>query len=114
MRVAKVQLQKTVDREVTETMDKDELVEWMETHDIAETLRCYVINNLKGEKQYEPLADLATKGEAVVKIKLKEPEPHIHCISFEAFEESTPTETLEIAADTVEEAAKKVVRKKKG
>mgnify|MGYP001328265356 CR=1 FL=1 len=52
-------------------MDKAELVKWMETHEIAETLRSYVINNLKAAKEYEPLADLATKGEAVIKIKLR-------------------------------------------
>jgi len=49
-------------------MDKEELIKWMKDHGVVETLRCYVMNDLQGNQNYESLKSLATTGTVTIQL----------------------------------------------
>jgi len=49
-------------------LDKEELAQWMEARGIGQALRGWASNKLLGRRNYDVLEDLATKGEATLKI----------------------------------------------
>ena len=96
-----------------------ELIDWMKEHGVADALRVYATNELEDGQKYEPFKDLMVKGEAVVKITLHERQPHMHVVTVEAVETTTPTQ-LETPIETKEQTTplttqrlRKLARRKK-
>jgi len=99
-------------------MDNEQKRQWMIDHCVAAALKSYVANVVEDQSHYEAFADLATKGEAIVRIKLLNPALHTRRITMEAIRQTEDVklevETVPVTEDKPVTAEKPVTTKKAG
>jgi len=67
-------------------MNREQLIKWMEKHEIADHLVKHIMNVTQRLRRYEPFADLMTKGQATVTITYPYKKAGDHIVNITAAE----------------------------